>query len=174
MNIPKIHQILIHTNVTMMYVFQITISFYELCTYQVGLESGSEESISIYNPRCPESAEPVPPACSRGWIYFNGEEWAEETGITLTCLTGNKMYIRIIVKSKDLPKGFEFKNINPSMPVILDYPYVENKVCAGEYIKTYPTLKDAKAGCNKNDECGSITDITCNNENLKTCKGVVS
>ena len=57
------------------------------------------------------------------------------------------------------------------MPVILDYPYVENKVCAGEYIKTYPTLADAKAGCNKNDECGLITDITCNNENLKTCKG---
>ena len=57
------------------------------------------------------------------------------------------------------------------MPVILGYPYDENKVCAGEYMKTYPTLVDAKARCNDNDECGSITDITCNGEDWKTCKG---
>ena len=57
------------------------------------------------------------------------------------------------------------------MAVILGYPYVENKVCAGEYIKTYPSLADAKAGCDKNEECGSITDIICNNKDFKTCKG---
>ena len=57
------------------------------------------------------------------------------------------------------------------MSVILEYPYNEKTVCTGEYIKTYPTLAAAKAGCNENDECGSITDITCNDKDFKTCKG---
>ena len=56
------------------------------------------------------------------------------------------------------------------MALILEWPYAENRVCAGEYIKTYPSLASAKAGCNGNEECGSITDITCNNKDFKTCK----
>ena len=52
----------------------------------------------MYNPSCPEPAEPFSPACLEEWMYFNGEEWAEATGIYLACLEGENVFTHLIIK----------------------------------------------------------------------------
>ena len=59
------------------------------------MESGGEDKISIYNPGCPESAEPLD--CSGGWRYFDGKDWTQEGGISLTCLTGKNTFLHLII-----------------------------------------------------------------------------
>ena len=56
----------------------------------------------MYNPSCPESAERFFPACLEGWVYFNSEEWANETGIYLTCLKGENVFTQLIIKPCNL------------------------------------------------------------------------
>ena len=43
---------------------------------------------------------------------------------------------------------------------------------AGSYIGTYTTLEQAQLACNENDQCGSITDDSCDGDDWLTFTGI--
>ena len=54
-------------------------------TCKVGLVSGNEESISLYNPSCVDVKYPGNEECVDGWKYFDGTDWMDEETISITC-----------------------------------------------------------------------------------------
>ena len=105
--------------------------------------------------------------CPKNVVSGNSGLWYESFGACgRTSRDSDNKIIRYVNTHRSWsvcqkPKQSIVKTFRDSFFISDGYNFVPNKNCIGDSIKRYRALKDAKAACVNNEECGCIHDVWC-------------